>query len=249
MIKMVRATERILNSQCGSLAARPKFALVFGFLATAIAVLVALSWFQWNQVGEARSAQVILNQIAVLTREINNLTLIALKEQNLAPEAETEMLAARQALPQAMLAAHLHAYHTPTLEKVWPALDNYVVSAGRQWVLIHIGDFDEAKQVDFQEVSPRFDLMQHQVQIAIEAEDTWAQAGALRARNELLAAAILAATAILVLFLRLQTRAHRRVGRNRTQRSPGERRALPRSHRAVNRHHSYRRSLRKNPVR
>jgi hypothetical protein len=77
MIKMVRATGRILNSRCGSLAARPKLALVFGFLATAIAVLVTLSWFQWNQVGEAHSAQVILNQIAVLTREINNLTLTA----------------------------------------------------------------------------------------------------------------------------------------------------------------------------
>jgi hypothetical protein len=39
------------------------------------------------------------NQIAVLTREINNLTLTALQEQNLTPEAETEMLAARHSLP------------------------------------------------------------------------------------------------------------------------------------------------------
>ena len=33
------------------------------------------------------------------------------------------------------------------------------------------GDFDEAKQVNFQEVSPRFDLMQHELHIAIETED------------------------------------------------------------------------------
>ena len=50
--------------------------------------------------------------------------------------------------------------------------------------------------------------MQHQVQIAIEAEDKWAQGVALRARNELLAAATLAATAILILFLRLQRQEH-----------------------------------------
>ena len=50
--------------------------------------------------------------------------------------------------------------------------------------------------------------MQHQVQIAVEAEDKWAQGVALRARNELLAAATLAATAILMLFLRLQRQEH-----------------------------------------
>jgi diguanylate cyclase (GGDEF)-like protein/PAS domain S-box-containing protein len=73
---------------------------------------------------------------------------------------------------------------------------------------MQIGNFDEAKQVDFQEVSPQFDLMQHQVQIAIEAEGNWAQGVARRARNELLAAATLAAMAILILFLRLQRQEH-----------------------------------------
>ena len=188
--------------------ARPKLALVFGVLATAIAVLAALSWFQRIQIDETRSAQVLLNQIALLTRQINNLTWTALQEQNLTPEADTEMRAARQALPKAVLAAHLHTYHTSALEKFWPVLDNYIMSADRQWVLMQVGNFDEAKQVDFQEVSPQFDSMQHRVQIAIEAEDNWAQGVALRARNELLAAATLAAAAILILFLRLQRQEH-----------------------------------------
>ncbi len=208
MTKTAWATQRTLNPRLGRLAALPKLAFVFGFLATAIAALAALSWFHSNQADEARSAQVILNQIAVLTREINNLTLTALQEQNLTPEAEREMREARHALPQAVLAAHLHAYHTSALEKVWPALDNYITSAGRQWILMQVQDFDEAKQTDFQAVSPQFDLMQHQMQIAIEAEDDWAQGVALRARNEMLAAAILAATAILILFLRLKRQEH-----------------------------------------
>jgi hypothetical protein len=127
---------RTLNLRCGSLVARPKLALVFGVLATAIAALAALSWFQRIQIDEARSAQVILNQIAVLTREINNLTWTALQKQNLTPEAEIEMRAARQALPKAVLAAHLHAYHTSPLETVWPVLDNYIMSADRQWILM-----------------------------------------------------------------------------------------------------------------
>jgi diguanylate cyclase (GGDEF)-like protein/PAS domain S-box-containing protein len=208
MIKMVRTSQRTLNPRLGSLVARPKLPFVFGFLATAIVVLASLSWFHRNQVDEARSAQITLNQIAVLTREINKFTLATLQKQTLTPEADTEMRAARQALPEAVLAAHLHAYHTAALEKVWPALDNYITSAGRQWILMQVGDFDEAKQADFQAISPQFDSMQHQVQIAIESEDKWAQGVALRARNELLAAALLAAAAILILFLRLQRQEH-----------------------------------------
>src|SRR6202161_2551827 len=208
MIKMVRAIGRILSSRCGSLVARPKLAFVLGLLATVIAVLASLSWFHRNQVDEALSAQLILNQIAVVTREINTLTLTALQQQSLTPKAESEMRAARQALPNAVLAARVHAHHTSALEAVCPVLDNYRMSVGRQWILIQLGDFDEAKQVDFQAVNPQFDLMQHQVQIAIEAEDKWAQGVALRARNELLAAAILTATGILILFLRLQKQEH-----------------------------------------
>lgn len=197
-----------IRTSYSSLAPRTKSSFVFGFLAMAIAALAVLSWFQRNQVGEARSAQVALNQLATLTREINALTLTALQKQSLTPEEETEMWTARQALPHAVLAAHLNVYHTPELEKVWSVLDDYLVSAGRQWTLMQLGDFNEARQVDFQEVSPQFDLMQHQLQISTEAEDKWSQGVALKARNELLAAAVLAATAILILFLRLQRQEH-----------------------------------------
>jgi hypothetical protein len=161
MIEMVRATGRILSSRCGSLVARAKLAFVLGSLATVVAVLASLSWFHRNQVDEALSAQLILNRIAVVTREINTLTLTALYQQNLTPIAETEMRAARQALPKTVLAARVHAYHTSALEAVWPVLDNYRTSAGRQWILMQLGDFDEAKQLDFEAVSPQFELTQH----------------------------------------------------------------------------------------
>jgi diguanylate cyclase (GGDEF)-like protein/PAS domain S-box-containing protein len=208
MIKIVQDIRRTLDLRRGNLLTRPKLTFLFGFLATAIVGLAALSWFQTDQVEEARSAQVILNQIAVVTREINNLTLTALQDQRLSPDAEAEMRAARRSLPNAVLAAHLHAYHTTALQTVWPVLDKYLMSTGRQWVLVQTGNFDEAKQVDFQDVSPQYDLMQHQVQVAIQGEDKWAQGVAVRARNELLAAAILAATAMLILLLRLQRQEH-----------------------------------------
>ena len=163
MIKRFHAKRRSLNARWWNLVARSKLAPVLGVLATAIAILIALSSFHRNQVDEVRSAQVILNQIAVRTRDINSLTWTALQQQNLTPEADIKMREAKKALPRAVLAARLHDYHTPALEKVWPVLDSYMMSAGRQWILMQTGDFDEAKQVDFREVGTQFDLMQHQV--------------------------------------------------------------------------------------
>src|SRR5580765_4184291 len=99
MIKMVRPTRETLKLHCGSLVARPSLTVVFSVLAITIVVLATLSWFQRIQIEESRSAQVILNQIAMVTREINNLTWTALHQQDLTPEADSEMRAARQALP------------------------------------------------------------------------------------------------------------------------------------------------------
>jgi PAS domain-containing protein len=82
------------------------------------------------------------------------------------------------------------------------------MSADRQWTLVQVGNFDEAKQAEFQVVGPRFDLMQHQIQVAVEAEEQWAQGAAQRATYELLTAALLAAAAVLMLFFRLQQEEH-----------------------------------------
>ena len=206
--RMALATKRILNSRLGALVARSGLTRVFVLLATAIAVLAALSWFHRRQADEAYANQLPLNQISVLTRQINNLKLTALQRQDLTPGVETERGSARATLREAALAAQLHTHHTAALEEVWPAFDSYIMSADRQWLLIQVGNFDEGKQAEFQAVGSQFDLMQHHVQVAIEAEDKWAQDAALKARYELLATAVMAATAVLILFLRLQKQEH-----------------------------------------
>ena len=208
MTRIVRNARRILNPLFGSVLARPKLTLVSGLLAAAITVSAALCWFDSNQVAEAHSAQIAVKRIAVLTREINNFTLTALQKQRLTSEEDAEMRVARHALREAVLAAHLHAYHAAALEKAWPALDLYLTAADHQWILIQVGDFDEATQANLQAVSSKFDLMQDEAQIVIDAEGKWAQGVAQRARSELLAAGVCTATAILILFLRLKRQEH-----------------------------------------
>src|SRR5437879_939222 len=206
--RMALATKRILNSRLGALVARSGLTRVFGLLATAVAVLATLSWSHRRQADEAYANQLSLNQMSVLTRQINSLKLTALQRQDLTPGVEAERRSARATLREAALAAQLYTHHTATLEEVWPAFDSYIMSADRQWLLIQVGNFDEGKLAEFQAVGSQFDLMQHNVQVAIEAEDKWAQDASLKARYELLAAAVLAATSVLILFLRLQKQEH-----------------------------------------
>lgn len=198
----------ISNSRFRALLRRSTAAPLFGLLAMAIFVLAALSWFQRSEADEAQSNQIALNQISGLTRKINNFKLAALKEQDLTDATATERRVARQALHDAALKGHLRGYHIAAIEGVWPAFDSYITAVDQQWTLVQTGNFDEAKQAEFQVVGPRFDLMQHQIQVAVEAEEQWAQGAAERATYELLTAAILAAAAVLMLFLRLQQQEH-----------------------------------------
>src|SRR5262252_313603 len=208
MVELPPITDRILNSRLGTLVARLRLGRLLGILATSIFVLAGLSWYQRNQVDEAYSNQIILNQILILTRQMHSLKLGALQKQSLPPAAESERRSARRALHQMALAFQLHRHQTVELEQVWPAFDSYIASADRQWILMQVGDFDQAKQEEFQACGPQFDLMQRQVQVAQEAEALWAQRAALRARYELLVAGILAAAAVLMLFLRVKEQEH-----------------------------------------
>jgi len=208
MTTILRAAERTLQSLFERLLARQKLAFVAGVLGAGIAILASLSWFHRHQVEEARSGEAILKHIAVLSRQINSLTFTSLQERTLSPEATREIRSARQELPKVVLAAHIHAYHTPAIGKALSALDTYISSAGQQWILIEVGDFDEATHAGFQAVSSQFDVMQYQMQVAIDEEDKWAQSVAREATNEALSAALLAAAGILILFLRLKKQEH-----------------------------------------
>lgn len=208
MSDIVRDTTKSLPRRLASFLARGRPTFASGFLAGAFIVLAVLSWYHRNQFDDARAGQAALTQVANLTREINYLTLVALQKGHLSPEADAAMLEARHALPAALLAAHLHVYHQEAGENVWSAIDHYIASADRQWFLMQVGEYGEAKHADFQEVGLQFDVMRTQVRMAVEAEGKWAEATALKARNELLAAVGCAIAAILMLLLKLKRQEH-----------------------------------------
>ena len=123
VVSIILATRRSVTPLLRNLFVRPKWALVSGLLAMTISVLTCFSWFHTRQAGEAIAGEVILRQIAALTRQINTLTMTALQEGSLSPEAEQEIRAARRSLSKAVLAAHLRGYHAKAIENALPTLD------------------------------------------------------------------------------------------------------------------------------
>jgi diguanylate cyclase (GGDEF)-like protein/PAS domain S-box-containing protein len=204
MITIVQHSRRRLLVLGHQIAAGPKLAFVFIFLALTIAGLITVYDRHRNQVDEARSGQLILNEIAVHTRSINNITWTALQQQELTPEADNKIRTARKELTAAVLAAHIRTYHTAASEEVWQDLDAYIRFASRRVILLETGDLEQAQHDDLQHFGPQFDLLQQKIQVAIDTEGKWAESRALTARNELLVAGLLACSATFMAFSGLQ---------------------------------------------
>jgi PAS domain S-box-containing protein len=181
-------------------------------------------------VEQTRVAQIILNKIATRAQEINNLGWLAIQEQDVTPKSDGEVRAAKRELLETAAAVKRQTYHSRVIHEVSPLLDNYMRVADYQWQLVETGHFEAARRVDFEEVNPQFDVLQSKISEASEAEDQWAEAIALRSRNELLVAAFLAALAVLMLFQRFQMQKHSKqlvvAGRDAFQMSEERFRAL-----------------------
>jgi PAS domain-containing protein len=90
------------------------------------------------------------------------------------------------------------------VDQFGPAASNFMQATDRQLQLIQNGKFGKARRLDFEEVSQQFDVLQHQLHQASDAEARAAEAAATRSRIELLIAFVLVAASIVLLFLRFQ---------------------------------------------
>jgi PAS domain-containing protein len=89
-----------------------------------------------------------------------------------------------------------------------PALRDFVQATDRQLQLIRGGQFEEARRLDFEEVSQQFDLLQHQLHKASNGEVRAAAAFVIRSRIEFAIAVLLVTVFVVILFLRTQRQKH-----------------------------------------
>jgi hypothetical protein len=97
----------------------------------------------------------------------------------------------------------LHTQET-LVDQFGPAASNFIQATDRQLQLIQKGKFEEARRLDFEEVSQQFDVLQHQLHQASDAEARVAEAAATKSRIELVIAFVLVAASTALLFLRFQ---------------------------------------------
>jgi diguanylate cyclase (GGDEF)-like protein/PAS domain S-box-containing protein len=174
-----------------------------------IAIITALTLFYLhsNSADQNRETEAALSRIETRAQEIHTLGWLVTTTQEVSPEAEQQVQAAKRDLSQTAAALRPETYNRDTFDKIRPALANYIQAADRQLQLVRTGYFEDAEDIDFQQVTPQFEALQYQVHDASEKEAKLAEEKRFKSRIEL-ATAILLSFGSLILGLLFQRQAH-----------------------------------------
>ncbi len=183
------------------------FFLILSALAAASIIAFGLAHVHKRSGDLSREAQGAFKQIATRAQEIYNLEWLIVSAQEVSPDAEAQVKAAKEEITAAMATVRGLDHSRKTADQVSSALNSYLQSADQEFQLIRAGQFEEARRFDFQEVNPQFDLLLVALNEAVEGQGRLADLSAMKSRSELAAGGLVTA-AILVLWLRFQRRKH-----------------------------------------
>jgi PAS domain S-box-containing protein len=180
-----------------------RLAVAFSLFAIAISIVLTLSIRDKRSADRGREAQAALSRIEVQVQEVHSLEWLATAAQEITPEAETRLSSSKGGLLTTASSLQLQAQESLT-EQFGPAVRSFVEATDRQLQLIQHGNFEEARRLDFEEVSQQFDILQHRLHQAGDGEARLAEAAAARSRLEFASAVLLGTLSIVILFLRFQ---------------------------------------------
>jgi len=149
----------------------------------------------------AREAQSVLSRIEVQVQEMHSLEWLAIASQEITPEGEAELRSSRRKLLITTASLRQQTQEV-TGDPIGPAVSGFIHAADRQLLLIQSGNFEAARRLDFEEISQRFDMLQHQLHKASDAEARAEELAAASSRSELAVAVLLATVSVFILFLR-----------------------------------------------
>jgi diguanylate cyclase (GGDEF)-like protein/PAS domain S-box-containing protein len=192
------------------------------FLVIGIFLALVLSIRDKDAVERYRKAQFDLSQIEVQVQETHSLEWLAIAAQEITPEAEAQLRSSRAKLLVASSSLRLQTQGEPD-NLTDPAIDVFVQAADRQLLLIQGSKFEEARRLDFEEISQPFDMLQHQLHQAGDGQGRAEDAAATRSRNELAAAVFLATVSVFALLLRFHRQRQSMLERQNTLQQSEER--------------------------
>ena len=180
-----------------------RLAAAFSLLAIAIYMALTLSIRDKHSSDTGRESQVALSRIEVQVQEVHSLQWLATAAQEITPEIETQLSSSRAGLLTTTSNLRLQA-QGGLVEQFGPAVGSFIRATDQQLQLIRGGKFEEARQLDFEEVSQQFDILQHRLHQASDREAGVAEAAATRSRSEFAVAVLLGTISVVILFLRFQ---------------------------------------------
>jgi diguanylate cyclase (GGDEF)-like protein/PAS domain S-box-containing protein len=190
---------KAINQSAGS----RRLAVISSLFAIAFIIALTLSLRDKGSAERSREAQIALSRLEVRVQEVHSLEWLAIAAREITPEVEARLRASKRELLTTTSGLRLQTQEA-LVDQFGPAASNFIQATDRQLQLIQNGKFEEARRLDFEEVSQQFDVLQHQLHQASDAQARVAEAAATKSRIELVIAFVLVAASIALLFLRFQ---------------------------------------------
>jgi diguanylate cyclase (GGDEF)-like protein/PAS domain S-box-containing protein len=182
---------------------RPR-TLIFIISITVLSSLTAavLSIRDKNLSDRGGRVQLVLNKTEVLVQELRGLGWLATAVREVTPDSEARFGIKKRELETTRTELQTDLDGNASGE-LFPGLTNFMQCVDHQLELMHEGKFDEARRVDFDEVSPQFDVLQHEIHVASDAEGRVVQERMTRCRFEAVAALLVLTFMVVILVLRV----------------------------------------------
>ena len=126
--------------------------LTLSFLAIALFIGLALSVRDKDSADRGREAQGALSRIEVQERELHSLAWLAIATQEITSAGEAQFLSSKAELLRDSSSLQLQTKGEPS-EQFGPTIKSFVQAAERQLELIKHGKIDDARRLDFEEIT------------------------------------------------------------------------------------------------
>ena len=177
--------------------------LCLSFFAFAIILSLSLWIRDKDSADRSREAQIALGRIELEAQAVHSLEWLATAAREITPEAEARLQFSKRELLVTTLGLRLQGREALP-DQLGETVRSFVQATDRQLQEIRSGKFEEARSLDFEEVSQHLDILRQSLRQASDGEERIADVAATRSQIELAIAVLLAAVSVVSLLLRFQ---------------------------------------------
>jgi PAS domain S-box-containing protein len=180
--------------------------LVYFVLVSAIIISLTISYRSKKSASRSLARQAALSRIGGLAQDLRNVGWLSIAGREVTSESEVRVQDARRQLADNTNFLRVQTESGKSVDLLNQTLSYYSQSVDSQWQLIRSGKFEEARRVDFEQISPETELVQQEIRDAIAPEGKVAGTATTRSQLEAVTAGFLGFTTIIIAALRFHRR-------------------------------------------